>query len=86
MFTSGFETLILAVAALSTTITQVLKKRLGLQGLGAVALSVVVTAVVAAIEEIDKGWDTVEYIILTFVASLVANGAYKLVKKAGGES
>jgi len=82
MFSPEFLTVIATAVALTMGITQTVKKWLKLQGIGAVILSLIVSALVCLVQVLKAGpFDVVTYIVLTIVVFATANGWYNIPKE-----
>ncbi len=86
IFTPEFLKLVVYVGGIITAITEALKRPLHLKGVGAVVLSVVVGAIVCAVQVVATGWDTLYYFYLALSSILFANGAFKLVEEHAEKS
>ena len=63
------------------TLTEMIKRALKAQGFFAYVISFAVSAAATAYYMTTAGWDTLLFIIYTFLVFAAANGFYKLVKK-----
>lgn len=81
MFTDSFLAAIATAVALTTTMTEAIKTKLHLTGIGAWVLSVVCGIICALIHGMSSGMDW--FSILIFAAATVgsANGLFRLAKK-----
>ena len=62
-------------------LVEIIKRVLKVTGIAVRIVSVIVAAGATLIYEMGKGFDTVEFIILTAVVALAANGIYLFPKK-----
>jgi len=81
MFTGAFLALIATAVAITVSITQAVKKKLGLKGAGAVILSLVVAAMVCLFHEVQAGFNLWRYIIFTLAVWIQANGWYDFAEQ-----
>ena len=81
IFTPQFWESVIAAGTIVTAIIQTLKESLHLKDLGAVILSVVVGAVVCAVQTVAQGWNTVYYFYFALTTILWSNGVFKFMKE-----
>ena len=81
MFTNEFLAMITTCTALVMAITQAVKRALKLKGAGAVILSLVVSALVCLVQEVQAGFSLVPYLFLVVAVFLSANGWYNFAEQ-----